>query len=137
VKQASADVIANTDTENIMDYMGVRLNSVKAIEAGLAMSFNIVHEDIDQVLYSEVSNGNLVTVVVEAPIKTADATLLINKSDLGRLMGEQVSMAELLEAGCASLEGDKSFLQKLMPVFDDFSDTFEIMPLASKDDTGS
>jgi alkyl sulfatase BDS1-like metallo-beta-lactamase superfamily hydrolase len=46
-------------------------------------------------------------------------------------------MAELLEAGRASLEGDKSFLQKLMPVFDDFSDTFEIMPLASKDDTGS
>ena len=58
----STDILALAPTEGIYDMMAVRLNAPKAVAAGLNLSFNTVHKDKKEYFYTEISNGNMVTV---------------------------------------------------------------------------
>jgi alkyl sulfatase BDS1-like metallo-beta-lactamase superfamily hydrolase len=125
----SSDVIAASPTEGIFDMMAVRLNATKAVAAGLNLSFNTVHDDVNQYFYSEISNGNMVTVETEKPVKTAGSTLHISKADLAAALIGMTTAKELFESGRASIEGNQKLLQEILPNLDDFDPAFEILPL--------
>jgi uncharacterized sulfatase len=129
IKFNSNDVIASSPTEGIFDMMAVRLNGPKAIAAGLTESFNTVHKDVKQYYYTEISNGNMVTVQTSEAVKTAGSTLYINKADLAAVLIGQTTAAELFESGRASIEGNQTLLQQIVPNLDDFNSAFEILPL--------
>jgi alkyl sulfatase BDS1-like metallo-beta-lactamase superfamily hydrolase len=125
----SADVIAASPTEGIFDMMAVRLNATKAEAAGLNLSFNTVHKDVKQYFYTEISNGNMVTVETSEPVKTAGSTLYITKADLAEVLIGMTTAAELFESGRASIKGNQKLLQEILPTLDDFDLAFEILPL--------
>jgi alkyl sulfatase BDS1-like metallo-beta-lactamase superfamily hydrolase len=129
IKFNSNDVIASSPTEGIFDMMAVRLNGPKAIAAGLTESFNTVHKDVKQYYYTEISNGNMVTVQTREPVKTAGSTLYIKKADLAAVLIGQTTTAELFESGRASIEGNQTLLQQIVPNLDNFDSSFEILPL--------
>jgi len=128
----STDILAIAPTEGIFDMMAVRLNAPKAVEAGLNLSFNTVHKDVKQYFYTEISNGNMVTVQTEKPVKTAGSTLYIKKTDLTDVLIGRTEAAELFESGRASIEGNQNLLQEILPNLDDFDPAFEILPLLKK-----
>jgi alkyl sulfatase BDS1-like metallo-beta-lactamase superfamily hydrolase len=125
----STDILSQAPTENIFDMMAVRLNGPKAVKAGLNLSFNTVHKDINEFFYTEISNGNMVTVRTEQPVKTAGSTLYIEKKDLTAVLIGQATAADLFASGRASIEGNQNLLQEIMPILDDFDPMFEILPL--------
>ncbi len=132
IKFNSNDVIASSPTEGIFDMMAVRLNAPKAVAAGLNASFNTVHKDVNQYFYTEISNGNMVTVETEQPVKLAGSTLHIKKADLAAVLVGETTAAELFESGRASIEGNQQLLQEIVAVLDEFDQQFEILPLLKK-----
>jgi alkyl sulfatase BDS1-like metallo-beta-lactamase superfamily hydrolase len=128
----SADVIAASPTEGIFDMMAVRLNGPKAVKAGLNLSFNTVHKDAKQYFYTEISNGNMVTVETKEPVKTAGSTLYIKRMDFADILIGKTTAAKLFESGRASIKGNQNLLQEILPNLDDFDPTFDILPLLKK-----
>jgi alkyl sulfatase BDS1-like metallo-beta-lactamase superfamily hydrolase len=84
---------------------------------------------VNQYYYTEISNGNMVTVETTAPVKSAGSTLYIKKADLAAVLIGQTTAAELFESGRASIEGNQTLLQQIVPNLDDFDSSFEILPL--------
>ena len=125
----SGDIIASSPTEGIFDMMAVRLNGPKAVAAGLDVSFNTVHEDVNQYYYTEISNGNMVTVEVEEPVESAGSTLYVKRADLAAVLVGETTAAELLESGRARIKGNQQLLREIVAVLDDFDPMFEILPL--------
>ena len=128
----STDIMAVVPTEGIFDMMAVRFNAPKAVAAGLNLSFNTIHEDVNEYFYTEVSNGNMVTVQREKPVESAGSTLYIKKSDLTELLIGRLTADELFSSGRARIEGNQNLLQEIVPVLDDFDPAFEILPLLTK-----
>jgi alkyl sulfatase BDS1-like metallo-beta-lactamase superfamily hydrolase len=128
VKQMSEDIIANSPTAQVLDMFGVRVNSVKAIEAGLDFSMAIESSDVNEHFYTEVSNGNMVTVETDS-LKSADTTLFIKKADLTKVLLGQATFGELLESGVARTSGEALNLMALGAVIETPNPKFEILPL--------
>ena len=128
----STDILSQAPTEGIFDMMAVRLNAPKAVEAGLDLSFNTVHKDAKQYFYTEISNGNMVTVETKEPVKSAGSTLYIKKTDLTAVLIGETTAAELFKSGRASIKGNQNLLQEIVVNLDDFDPAFEIMPLLKK-----
>jgi alkyl sulfatase BDS1-like metallo-beta-lactamase superfamily hydrolase len=128
VKQMSEDIIANSPTAQVMDMFGVRVNSVRAIEAGLDFSMAIASSDVNEHFYTEVSNGNMVTVETDSLV-SADTTLFIDKADLTKVLLGQTTFPELLESGVARTSGEASNLMALGSVIEMPNAKFEILPL--------
>ena len=128
----STDILSQAPTEGIFDMMAVRLNAPKAVEAGLDLSFNTVHKDAKQYFYTEISNGNMVTVETKETVKSAGSTLYIKKTDLTAVLIGETTAAELFKSGRASIKGNQNLLQEIVVNLDDFDPAFEIMPLLKK-----
>ncbi len=93
---------------------------------------NTVHSDVREYFYTEVSNGNMVTVETETPVKSAGSTLHIKKADLTELLIGKSTVDDLFSSGRARIEGNQKLLQEIVPVLDDFDPAFEILPLLKK-----
>jgi alkyl sulfatase BDS1-like metallo-beta-lactamase superfamily hydrolase len=87
---------------------------------------------VKQYYYTEISNGNMVTVETREPVNSAGSTLYIKKADLAAVLTGQATAAELFESGRASIEGNQALLQEIVPNLDDFNSSFEILPLLKK-----
>jgi uncharacterized sulfatase len=129
-KVASADVIANTPTSSFLDFIAVRLNAPKAETLGLEFNMNVVHPDVQETYYVEVSNANMASLEVDEIVKDTDTTLRINKSDLTKVVLGQTTLDELIKSNKAQVEGDANTLKDLASSLDSFKQGFEIMPLA-------
>jgi alkyl sulfatase BDS1-like metallo-beta-lactamase superfamily hydrolase len=78
------------------------------------------------------NNGNLNNIKVEKAL-TADATLIINRSDIPKIILQQTSLEKLLENKTAQLNGDQSVLNTLLASLVEFDETFEIVPRPTED----
>lgn len=128
-KTASPDVLANMTIENLLDYLAVRVDSIKAQHTPFTL--NVVIPDEKETYFVEMSNGNLNNIMVDNEVK-ADATLLINRSDVSKILLQQVTLATLLENESAGIKGDKSVLQKLTDSLTNADAKFEIVPRPEK-----
>ena len=86
-------------------------------------------KDVGEYFYTEISNGNMVTVERERPVLTAGSTLYIKKMDFAKVLIGQATAAELFESGRARIEGNQNLLKEILPNLDDFDPAFEILPL--------
>ncbi|MGF1695762.1 MBL fold metallo-hydrolase [Vibrio lamellibrachiae] len=128
VDQMSADIIANAPTAKIFDMFAVRVNSVKAIEAGLDFTLTTVHPDTNEFFYTEVSNGNMTTVQTDKQLD-ADTTFFIHKADFSNVLLQQVTLGKLLETGMAGFSGEAANVQALQGAMEQPNRKFDILPL--------
>lgn len=131
IKLASADVIANTPTGMFLDFVGVQLNAQKAEQQALDFSFGVVHPDLKEMYYGEVSNSNMANIQVEELPQT-DVNISIKKSDLTKVVLGQATLESLVEAGDVVIDGNGELLQKLAGSLDEFDGMFEILPMPTK-----
>ena len=125
-KTASADVISEMDMPTLFDFLAVKIDSLKAAKHGL-IKMNVITPDTKDILYIELSNGNLSNAVVDKE-QAADANLIVNKADVNRILLGQVTLKELLANGDAKLTGDKSAFGKIAESMVEFNPAFEIVP---------
>lgn len=129
-KAASADVISEMDVPTLFDFLAVKVDALKAAKLGY-ISLNVVVPDMDQILYVELSNGNLNNIIVQEK-QDADATLFINKADVTKILLGQTSLKSLLESKQAGMTGDQQAFANIASTLVDFDANFEIVPLPVK-----
>ncbi|MDF2155377.1 alkyl sulfatase dimerization domain-containing protein [Vibrio sp. CAU 1672] len=131
IKLASPDVIANTPTGMFLDFVAVQLNATKAEQAGLDFTFGVVHPELNESYYGEVSNANMANIQV-AELPKTDVTLSIRKADLTQMVLGKTTLDELVESGKASLKGNGELLKPFAEALDHFDGMFEILPMPTK-----
>lgn len=128
IKLASPDVIANTPTGMFLDFMAVRLDAQKAEQAELDFNLGLIHPDLDEAFYAEVSNANMANIqVVELP-KT-DVTVTMAKTDMTKVVLGKTTLEKLVKDGAATIEGDQEQLSQLIGALDEFDGLFDILPM--------
>ncbi|MGF1766329.1 MBL fold metallo-hydrolase [Enterovibrio makurazakiensis] len=123
-KTASADMVVAMDTELFLDYLGVRLNGMKA--ANVDYTINFVLPDVNETFLVELENAhlnNLKGVQSENP----DMTLTINRSELNKVLMGTTSISELVKAGKANVEGNGKALTDIAGMMDSFDFWFNII----------
>ncbi len=128
IKMASVDIIANTPTTGFLDFLSVSMNGPKAIELGLDFSLTIVHPDVKENFYAEVSNGNLTAIQTDS-IEKADTSLYLHKADMTRIISGETTLQALFESGQAGIKGDVESFQKMATSIDKFTPDFDIVPM--------
>ncbi|MUK94087.1 MBL fold metallo-hydrolase [Aliivibrio fischeri] len=128
-KTASPDVLANMTIENLLDYLAVRVDSLKAQHTPFTL--NLVIPDSKETYFVEMSNGNLNNILTDKKMK-ADASLIINQGDISSILLQKATLKSLLENGQAIIEGDKSVLKKLTDSLTNADEKFEIVPRPKK-----
>ncbi|WP_299803348.1 alkyl sulfatase dimerization domain-containing protein [uncultured Shewanella sp.] len=129
-KTASADVISEMDMPTLFDFLAVKIDSLVAAKHGL-VKMNVITPDTKDILYIELSNGNLSNAVVEKE-QEADANLMVNKADVNRILLGQTTLKALLASGDAKLSGDKEAFNKIASSMVEFNPGFEIVPTPVK-----
>ncbi|WP_394200357.1 alkyl/aryl-sulfatase [Shewanella waksmanii] len=130
-KTASADVLSEMDISTLFDFLAVKVDSLKAADTGF-INMNIVTPDDGQILYIELSNGNLSNNLV-SEAKAADATMRINKTDITQILLGKTSLATLIEQGKVSFKGDASAFEKIAATMVEFNPSFDIVPTTKQD----
>ena len=128
-KTASADIMAEMTVTNLLDFMAVKVDAIKAQHVPFTLNVNV--PDIKQIHFVEMSNGNLSNALVDK-VRPADATLHINKADITKLMLGKTNLKTLLESGMAGIEGDATVIAKLAQASVEFDESFEILPRPEK-----
>lgn len=128
-KTASPDVLANMTIENLLDYMAVQVDSLKA--QNTPFTLNVVLPDSKETFFVEMSNGNLSNIKVDKALE-ADATLYVNRTDVTKLVLKQTTLKALFESKAAGLKGEKEVLNKLFSSLVKFDEKFEIVPRPAK-----
>ena len=119
------DLIRALGTGQFLDFLGIRLDPVKA--DGVSFTVNLVTPDNGEHHVIELSNGTLTNLkgfLAEDP----DLTLTINRSDLEQAMMGTAPLMEQVADGRAVLEGDGTVLQTLASLLVSFELGFQIMP---------
>jgi alkyl sulfatase BDS1-like metallo-beta-lactamase superfamily hydrolase len=135
-KSVTPDIIRAMGTGIWLDFLGVKLNSKKAV--GINFKMNLITPDNNEKFLIEMSNSTLSN-LEGFTAKDADLTLTLNRSDLNLAMMGVKSLEDLIQEGNARFEGDISILKQLVGVMDEFDLRFEILPGTKKGDykTGS
>ncbi|WP_051413134.1 alkyl/aryl-sulfatase [Shewanella colwelliana] len=129
LKSASADVIAEMPVGSLLDFLAIKVDSIKAQD--YHFEINLVLPDTKEVYVVELANGNLSNAKIDAEKAGTTATFRIKQSDIVKLNLQQTTVKELLETQAATIEGDASFLETLAKVLTEFDPAFEIVPLPS------
>jgi len=124
-RTASPDTVRAMPVELWLDYLGILLDSRKAV--GLSFVINLVIPDSGEQHVIEMSNAtlsNLSGVQASDP----DLTVTIRRADLEPVMMRKATFASQAAAGLAKLEGDPRVLEQLLGCLVEFDQFFEILP---------
>jgi alkyl sulfatase BDS1-like metallo-beta-lactamase superfamily hydrolase len=124
-KSSGPDMIRAMTTELWLDFLGVRMDSSKAV--GMKFVINLVTPDNDEKFVVEMSNATL-TNIEGQQLEGADLTITINRSDLEQVMMGAVSFDDQIGAGKAKLEGNRDVYAQLKSTLVQFELGFEMMP---------
>ncbi len=127
-KSASADILSEMDPGMLLDYIAVQVDALKAQYKPFSM--NIVVDD--EIFFVEMSNGNLSNILVDKPIKSADATIKLDGDGFTKILLGQARLTDLIESKEATLKGDSTVLSKLVSTLVKFDEKFEIVPFSDK-----
>ena len=123
-KTASADVLSEIDPGMLMDFIAVRVDSLKAEHTPFSVAFNID----DSSFLMEMSNGNLSNVEIDKAPENVDATLTLSRVQFLALFMGKTSFADTLSADGVRFSGDASVFQKLNNSLVEFDANFPILP---------
>ena len=112
-------------TSQWWDAVAIRVDSELA--DGMEFTMNFLTPDTEQQFVVEMSGGSL-TSIEGFQSTDADVTVNINREDLNQVIMGNATLAELLQSGQGSLDGDAEVLSRLTSVLVDFAPGFEILP---------
>jgi alkyl sulfatase BDS1-like metallo-beta-lactamase superfamily hydrolase len=124
-KTNSPDLVGAISTELFLNFLGVRLDSKKAVNEKFII--NLVTPDNGEKFVVELSNATL-TSLKGFQAKNPTLTLNVNRGDLLQIMFGKTTFEEILKSGKGKAEGDLAILGKLAGMLDTFEIGFEIMP---------
>ena len=125
LESGGPDAMRALTTSQWWDAVAIRVDSAKA--DGLNFKLNFVTPDNGEQLTVEMSNGTL-TNIVGYTASDADATLTINRADLVPVMMQQTTLANQIQEGKATVNGNMLVLAQLQSTLVAFDPLFEIMP---------
>lgn len=119
------DVIRAMSTEQWLDFVGISLDPKKA--EGMRFTVNLVTPDNGEQYTIEMTNATL-TNIKGFQAKNPDLTVTVNRADLNQVMMGQSSFDDLIAAGKARFEGDRTGFDRLRAILVPFTPDFEILP---------
>ncbi|HVR48786.1 MAG TPA: alkyl sulfatase dimerization domain-containing protein [Pseudorhodoferax sp.] len=117
------------DNALLFDALAVRFNAPRAGE--LAGSIAIHFGDSGEHWRLEISNGALHAIRALSADEPVDVRLSLARPALDALLGRRKTLAELLQAGQAPLDGDARLLASLFGLLDQFSCSFPVIDAAA------
>ncbi|AOW76606.1 hypothetical protein A3Q34_06890 [Colwellia sp. PAMC 20917] len=121
--KAGPDMIKSMSSELIFDFLGVRLNTDKALAHHFKINF--VFPDRNEKFLVELSNAHLNN-IENIQAAQADLTVTINRKDLNLLLLKQQSFGQLVKSGKMKLDGNGKVFGQLLMMMDDFPFWFNI-----------
>lgn len=121
----SPDLARAMTTSQWWDAVGTRVDSAAA--DGLRFTLNFSTPDTGETFVIEMSSGTL-TNISGYLAENADASIIMNRSDLEAVITGQATLGQQLAAGVGQVEGNAAVLQQLNAVLITFDPGFEIMP---------
>ncbi|MGH6623791.1 MAG: alkyl sulfatase C-terminal domain-containing protein, partial [Burkholderiaceae bacterium] len=124
VSTLSPDVIRSIPLGLFFDFLGVRLDAVKA--EGKTMVINWIFPDTRQQVRMNLENSVL-THVMGKQAKDADATVTLNRATLDAITLKQKTFADAVKAGDVKMEGNGARLQELLGMLVEFPPMFNVI----------
>jgi alkyl sulfatase BDS1-like metallo-beta-lactamase superfamily hydrolase len=125
VRSAVPDVVRAMSTEQWLDFVAISMDPKKA--EGMKFSINLVTPDNGEQYAVEMSNATLTTIKgFQAP--KPDLTITVDRADLNQVMMGQASFDDLIKAGKAKFDGDRTGFDQLRSILVPFTPDFEILP---------
>jgi alkyl sulfatase BDS1-like metallo-beta-lactamase superfamily hydrolase len=124
-RSTGPDTIRAMSTEQWLDFIGISMDPRKA--DGIRFTINLVTPDNSEKFVVEMSNATLTTIKgFQAP--KPDLTVTVNRADLNRVMMGVASFDDLIAAGQAKFDGNRTGFDQLRAILVPFTPDFEIMP---------
>ncbi len=120
----SPDVVRNLGLETYLDFLGVSLNHPKA--AGRIITLNFVIPDRNQQYVVYVENGVL-NYTIGRQDDDADATVTMDRAVLDNINLRQTTIAEAMQAGQVTVEGNPVKLIEFLGLIDRFDPWFNVV----------
>ncbi|WP_412970812.1 alkyl/aryl-sulfatase [Glaciecola sp. MF2-115] len=117
------DIIAAMSSELIFDYLGVRLDTKKAL--GKHLKINISFPDNRESFFLELKNAHLNN-IEGIKAENAHVSVVMNRSDLNLMLIKAKSFPELVESGAIAFEGDIKAFASILQMLEDFPFWFNI-----------
>ena len=112
-------------TSQWWDSVATRVDSERAVGLNFIINFRL--PDTGQDFVVEMSNGTL-TNIEGYTADDADATISMDRSDLDQVIMGQATLAEQLQSGNGSVQGNAQVLRDLASTLATFDPAFEILP---------
>ena len=125
VRSTVPDVVRAMSTEQWLDFVGISMDPKKA--DGMRFVINLATPDNGEKFVIEMSNATLTTIEGEQA-KSPDLTVTVNRADLNLVMMGVESFDDLIEAGKAKFDGDRTGFDQLRSILVPFTPDFEILP---------
>ncbi|WP_133139091.1 alkyl/aryl-sulfatase [Legionella genomosp. 1] len=121
---ASPDTIRAMSTDLFFDYLGVKLDGIKA--ANTTLTLNFVFPDVNEKYIVELNNGSLHHIKgYQSDI--ADATITINREILNQIILKQKTVTSTQANNELKIEGNQESLKQLLGLIDNFDFWFNIV----------
>jgi Alkyl sulfatase and related hydrolases len=120
----SPDVLRAMSLDHVFDLLGVRLDAEKA--EGRRIVINWVFPEPAPPYVLNLENCAL-TYLSGRRSERADATVMLERGALDRLLLRELSPADALQSGSVRVDGDFARLGELLSMLDDFSLMFEVV----------
>ena len=124
-RSTGPDVIRAMSTEQWLDFVAISMDPKKA--EGLKFTIDLVTPDNGEQYAVEMSNATLTT-IKGFQAKNPDLTITVNRADLNGVMMGQTSFDDLIKAGKAKFDGDRTGFDQLRSILVPFTPDFEILP---------
>lgn len=122
--KAGPDMIKAMSSELIFDYLGVRLNTDKAL--GHEFKINVIFPDREEKFLLELKNSHLNN-IENVQDNAADLTVIIDRKDLNLLLLKKMSFQQLVNSGKMKLDGNAQVFGQLLMMMDEFPFWFNIV----------
>ncbi|MGH6897133.1 MAG: alkyl/aryl-sulfatase [Geminicoccaceae bacterium] len=121
---ASPDTVRAMTLEMFFDYLGVRLNSVKAADAKAVLNFDF--GDTGGKYLIELENGVL-NHTADLQSDDADAMVTLTRDTLNDIILQQTTLADAISGGAVDVSGDQAKLEEVISYLDSFEFWFDIV----------
>ena len=121
---ASPDTVRAMTLDMFFDYLGVRLDTVNAGDAEVALNFDF--GDSGGQYLVELENGVL-NHTADLQADDADATVTLSRDTLNKIILQQEKLADAISAGAVEIDGDQAKLEEVISYLDTFEFWFNIV----------
>ena len=121
---ATADTLQAVSNELFFDFLGVRLNGVKA--EGKTMVINWNFTDSKELFVLTLENSAL-THVAGKQSPAADASLTLARATLNAITLQETTFPQAMQAGLVKVQGDARKLGELLSMVDNFNPMFNVV----------